>query len=676
MFFLLTEPISHLPGIGPSLALKWQKLGVLTVGDLLSYYPRKWEDLSTLSPLTAAQAGQKITAKATILAISHFRSPYKKMFITNAVIQDKSGSLRVVWFNQPYLRTTLKKDEEYYFSGNIGSYQGHLTLMSPVFEKADHSPLHAGRIVPIYPETVGISSKIIRRVMKTLLNTIRHQPEILPENIIKEYRLVPLAAALENIHFPASEIELKHARQRLGFDELFFIQLSLAFIKQNWGKLPSQPMPVPPDFLANFQSHLSFILTAAQTKAIHEILNGLSADQATNRLLLGDVGSGKTVVAAAAIVAAVKNGYQVALMAPTEVLAMQHYQNLKSLMDKFGVTTTLLTGSTKLADHSEIASGQIDLVIGTHALIQKQVAFKNLNLVIVDEQHRFGVAQRYQLKNKAGATTPHFISLSATPIPRTVFLSLFSDLDVSILTEIPAGRLPIITRLATANNLEKIQVLINKEILAGHKIFVITPLIEEDTKAERASIASETQNLAKLFPQARIATLHGRIPAEEKLQIMQDFKEGNINILLATSVIEVGIDVPKATVIWIKNAEWFGLAQLHQLRGRVGRSNLQSYCLVETKMEDLETLDRLKAFIKIRDGNELAKIDLALRGPGAFFDTQQSGFLRLKIANLLDEKLIKTTHQAARDLIQADPFLKNHPELKQKIQLNILPHSE
>lgn len=676
MFFLLTDPIRNLPGIGPALALKFQKLGILTISDLVGYYPRKWEDWSTLSPLSAAKTGQKITARAKVISLSHFRSPRKRMFITTALLRDESGNIKATWFNQPYLQTALQQNEEYYFSGLVGSYQGHPAIASPVFELSDHAPLHTGRIVPIYPETDGLSSKMIRRVMKTLLNTIRHQPEILPDKIIKQYKLMPFAEALENIHFPASQPELNLAKYRLGFDELFMIQLSLAYAKHNWGQELSQPINIPNKFFLDFQSHLNFKLTDSQIKATTEILRDLASPKATNRLLLGDVGSGKTIVAAAAITAAVWGGYQAALMAPTEVLATQHYDGLLPLLNKLGISVALLTGSTKSATPAEIASGKINLVIGTHALIQKQVEFKNLNLVIVDEQHRFGVGQRYQLKNKAKGITPHFISLSATPIPRTIFLTLFSDLDVSYLTEIPKGRLPIVTRLATANNLPRVIGLINKEMAAGHKIFVITPLISEDTTAERASIASETKRLAQLFPTAHIATLHGRIPAAEKLEIMREFKDGKINILIATSVIEVGIDVPNATVIWIKNAERFGLAQLHQLRGRVGRSTLQSFCLIETKFDDIETSERLKVFIKISDGNTLAKMDLNLRGPGAFFDAQQSGFLRLKIANLMDEKLIKATHLAANVLVKADPALKNYPELKQKIQLHLLPHSE
>lgn len=676
MFFLPIDTINKLPGIGPSLALKWQKLGVFTVTDLINYYPRKWEDWSTLSPLSAAQTGQKITARAKLISLSHFRSPRKRMFITTALLQDESGNIKATWFNQPYLETALKKDEEYYFSGLVGSYQGHPALMSPVFEVADHTPLHTGRIVPIYPETDGLSSKMIRRVMKALLNTFRHQSEILPDKIIKRYKLMPFAAALENIHFPTSSNKLNLAKYRLSFEELFMIQLSLAFVKKNWGQQLSQPIDIPTNFFTDFQTHLDFALTDSQIKATEEILRDLSLGKATNRLLLGDVGSGKTIVAAVAIATAVQGGYQAALMAPTEVLATQHYYGLQPLLSRFGITVALLTGSTKSATPHEIATGKINVVIGTHALIQKRVVFRNLNLVIVDEQHRFGVGQRYQLKNKANGITPHFISLSATPIPRTIFLTLFSDLDVSYLTEIPKGRLPIITRLATVNNLPKVMGLINKEITAGHKIFVITPLISEDATQERASIVSETKRLTQLFPTARIATLHGRIPAEEKLKIMREFKEGKINILIATSVIEVGIDVPNATVIWIKNAERFGLAQLHQLRGRVGRSTLQSYCLIETKFDDIEISERLKAFIKISDGNTLAKMDLALRGPGAFFDAQQSGFLRLRIANLMDEKLIKATHQAAHDLIQSDPLLQQYIDLKQKIQLHLLPHSE
>ena len=681
MFFLLSDPITKLPGIGPSLAVKFGLLSIQTVDDLIGYYPRRWEDLSVVSPVATVLATcpappQKVTIKAAIKSMAHFRSPYKRMFITNAIAEDASGAMRIVWFNQPYLRTAIKAGETYYLSGPMGNWQNHSALTNPALERATDTPLHSGGLIPIYPETAGISSKVIRRAARHILNTIRHLPESLPSDIVATHQLMPLTEALVNIHFPTSPQNLQRAKQRLSFEELFSVQLGLAFARTNWGELPGQPLLVSNQLLPKFLQQLPFTLTASQLAAIKEIFHDLRRPIAMNRLLLGDVGSGKTIVAAASILAAAKAGGQVALMAPTEVLAAQHYSNLKPLLDKFNLRTTLITGSKKLSSSADIAQGKCDLVIGTQALIQHQVSFKNLNLVIVDEQHRFGVSQRQQLKNKAQIASPHYLSLSATPIPRTVFLTLFSDLDTSILINPPVGRLPIITRLATANNLAKIQLLINREIRAKHCIFVIAPLIELDKTARRSSITSELARLRQLFPAASIATLHGKMPAEEKLSVMQAVQTGEVDILLATSVIEVGIDVPGATVIWIKNAERFGLAQLHQLRGRVGRSDLQSYCFIETPTDDLETSERLKSFIHINDGNKLAQMDLVMRGPGAFFDTRQSGFLKLKIANLMDEDLIKLTHQTAKHIIRQDPTLKNYPELKSRLQLPVLVHAE
>lgn len=681
MFFLLTDSIHKLPGIGPSLADRFQHLDIATISDLIYYYPRRWEDLSTLSPIATALSVhpadlRKVTIKATIKSLSHFRSPYKRMFITNALAEDSSGAIRVIWFNQSYLRTALTAGETYYLSGQIGSWQNHPTLTNPAFERATDNPLHSGGLIPIYPETEGISSKIIRRAIRNLLNTMRHLPESLPPEILSTYQLIPLSEALVNIHFPTSSTQLHQAKYRLGFEELFNVQLGLAFAKANWGAALGQPLSISPKLLKEFTQQLPFTLTPSQLSTIKKIFQDLSRSTSMNRLLAGDVGSGKTVVAAAAIFATVRSNYQAALMAPTEVLAVQHYHSLKPLLNKFNIRTTLITGSQKLSSLDEIAQGQYDLVIGTHALIQQRVNFKNLNLVIIDEQHRFGVNQRQKLKNKSGDISPHYLSLSATPIPRTIFLSLFSDLDTSMLSTLPKGRLPIITRLATINNLSKVTALIEQEIKSGHQIFVVAPLIELDQTARRSSITSELSSLKKLFPQAKIATLHGKMPAEEKLAIMEAVQTGQIDILLATSVIEVGIDIPNATVVWIKNAERFGLAQLHQLRGRVGRSDLQSYCLIETPTDDPDTIERLKSFIKINDGNKLAQMDLALRGPGAFFSDQQSGFLKLKIANLTDEKLIKITHQAAQKIIKPDPTLKNYPQLKSNLQTPLLMHNE
>ncbi|MBU1092215.1 ATP-dependent DNA helicase RecG [Patescibacteria group bacterium] len=681
MFFLLTDSINKLPGIGPSVASKFQRLDIATMSDLIYYYPRRWDDLSTISPIATALSGhldspKKVTVKATIKSISHFRSPYKRMFITNALAEDPSGAMRIVWFNQPYLRTAIIAGDTYYLSGQIGSWQNHPALTNPSFERATDNPLHSGGLIPVYPETEGISSKMIRRATRNLLNTIRHLPESLPQDVSSTYQLIPLTEALVNIHFPTSLTQLQQAKYRLGFEELFYVQLGLAFAKANWGAMPGQPLTISPKLLIEFTQQLPFILTSSQLSTIKKIFHDLAKSTAMNRLLAGDVGSGKTVVATAAIFATIRSGYQAALMAPTEVLAVQHYYNLKPLLDKFNIRTTLITGSQKLSSLDEIAQGKYDLIVGTHALIQQRVNFKNLNLVIIDEQHRFGVNQRQKLKNKSGDTLPHYLSLSATPIPRTIFLSLFSDLDTSMLSTLPKGRLPIITRLATTNNLSKVTELIEHEIKSGHQIFVVAPLIELDKIARRSSIASELSSLKELFPLARIATLHGKMPAEDKLSIMENLQNGQVDILLATSVIEVGIDIPQATVVWIKNAERFGLAQLHQLRGRVGRSDLQSYCLVETPTDDPDTIERLKSFIKINDGNKLAQMDLAMRGPGAFFGDQQSGFLKLKIANLTDEKLIKITHQAAQDLIKKDPTLKHYPQLKSSLQIPTPMHAE
>ncbi|MBN2585606.1 ATP-dependent DNA helicase RecG [Patescibacteria group bacterium] len=682
MFFLLSDPLTHLPGIGPSLSSKLSQMGLKTVGDLLTYYPRRWEDLSQITPLNGVEAALgRATVRARLLSFSSFRTPRRRMFLINGLLEDETGALRVVWFNQPYLTQSLKKGAEYYLSGPIRERDGHLVLTNPSIEPAEKTPVHSGRIIPIYPATAGISTRMLRRWLKNLIATIRELPDTLPEDIRKNYRLIDRAHAIENIHFPHSLSAIGEARRRLGFEELLLVHLGLLIAKQQWEKLPTKAIPHSPDLIKDFEAQLGFKLTPTQKTSIKEILSDIAKSIPMNRLLLGDVGSGKTAVAAAALVATAKAGRQSALMAPTEVLATQHYYNLQPLLAKFGVSTTLLTGSTKLHDYSEIENGDVDVVIGTHALIQKQVGFKNLNLVIVDEQHRFGVRQREKLKNKALDITPHYLSLSATPIPRTLFLGLLHNLEISELTSIPTGRLPIITRLVTEQNRATACKLIEREIKDGHAIFVITPLIDEvlNDEQERASIASELKSLKRSFPKARIGSLHGRVASEEKLELMTKIKNGDLDILVATSVIEVGIDVPRATIIWIKNADRFGLAQLHQLRGRVGRSSLQSYCLIETnsaEQQNEEDINRLTSFVKINDGSKLAEIDLKLRGPGAFFGSNQSGLLHLKIANLTDKKLITETRTAAEAMLKTDPTLTHHPELKARLSFNYVTHEE
>ena len=660
-------------------------MGLITVGDLLSYYPRTWEDLTQITPLQGVRAASgKVTVRARLKSFSGFRTSRRRMFLINGLLEDDTGTLKVVWFNQPYLAQNLKKGAEYYLSGPVKDQDGRPVLTNPGVEPAERTPIHSGRIIPIYPATAGISTRMLRRWLKDSIATIRELPDTLPDEIKKNYRLIDRAHAVENIHFPHSTPAIDAARRRLGFEELLLVHLGLLLAKRQWEELPGSAIlsfqgdPFGATFIKDFGSKLGFKLTPTQKTAIKEILGDMAKSIPMNRLLLGDVGSGKTAVAAAALVATVKAGRQSALMAPTEVLATQHYHNLQPLLAKFGIRTTLLTGSTKLHDYSEIENGSIDVVIGTHALIQKQVVFKNLNIVIVDEQHRFGVRQREKLKNKALDITPHYLSLSATPIPRTLFLGLLHNLDISELTAVPAGRLPIITRLVTERNRDTAYKLIEREIADKHAVFVITPLIDEvlDDEQERASIASELRSLKHLFSKARTSSIHGRVAPEEKLKLMAAIKNGGLDILVATSVIEVGIDVPRATIIWIKNADRFGLAQLHQLRGRVGRSGLQSYCLIETALEDETDIERLTSFVKITDGSKLAEIDLGLRGPGAFFGSEQSGLLKLKIANLTDKRLITETRAAAEQILRTDPTLVHHPELKSKLQFDYVTHEE
>jgi len=678
VFFVLKDPITSLPGIGPKLAQRFSKLNILKINDLIHYYPKRWEDFSRIKPISKLIDKEKITIKAKLVSLHQFRSFHKKLDIITALFQDASSRLQVTWFNQPYLVKILKRQETYLLSGTTKKYKNHLTLTNPVIELSINPTLRSGKIISIYPLTEGVTSKLFRKSLGYLIRTIRHIPETLPNHLLKKYQLISLAQAIENIHFPSLPKTLIQAKKRLSVEELIPIHLSIILNKHLRGEQIGQANKITDNFFLDFVSRLHFKLTASQKVSLKQIVDDLKKPKPMNRLLMGDVGSGKTIVAAGAIVATVKNGFQAALMAPTEILATQHYANLKPFLNKWGIKTTLLTGSIKLNNWQEIIDKKIDVIIGTHTLIQKTAKFKDINLIIIDEQHRFGVGQRKALKNKNLDFTPHFLSLSATPIPRTIFLGLLQDLDISWLDSLPQGRLPIITKLITSqDNILNIKKLINQEINKKHKIFIIAPLIKENPRLDsKTSVMAEKARIAKLLPDAEIATLHGKMKSEDKLKIMRQIKNNKTDILIATSVIEVGIDIPSATVIWIKNAESFGLAQLHQMRGRVGRSNIQSYCLVESDSSDTTTLERLEALVKIKNGTELAKIDLKLRGPGIFFSEQQSGFTKLKLTDLTDIKLIQKSRQLANDLFKLDPSLKNFPDFKEQIQFNYLTHAE
>jgi len=653
------------------MAEKLARLKIFNVVDLIYYFPRKWEDFGKVIPINKIKPDSKITIKAQLTSLSQFISPIKKMSITNAIFQDDSGALKVTWFNQPYISKNLEKQKTYLLAGTAKLNNQTIGLTNPTIEPADKSPIHSGGIIPVYPMTEGVTSKFIRKTINYLTTTIKKIPETLTQKLITDFKLTPLPQALTQIHSPKSIANLKTAQKRLSLEELLPIQLSILISRQLNEQPTGQSIAIDNKIIDKFINQLNFKLTPSQKTAIDQILKDMQNTIPMNRLLMGDVGSGKTIVAAASLLATSQAGFQSAFMAPTEVLAHQHYDNLRPLLNKWDINVSLLTANQKI--NSENLG---DVVIGTHSLIQENVDFKNLGLIIIDEQHRFGVRQRQVLKDKNPKFTPHFLSLSATPIPRTLFLGLLQDLDISWLDSLPRGRLPVITKLISSNkDLDTIKSTIEQEIKNQHKIFIIAPLIDIGT-SNKTSITEEQKRIAKLFPKARIDVLHGRMSSQDKLQVMENLSTNKTDILVATSVIEVGIDIPDASVVWIKNAESFGLSQLHQLRGRVGRSDIQSYCFIESDSATPQTLERLQALAETTDGNKLAEIDLKLRGPGVFFKDQQSGFAKLQLADLTNIKLIKESRKLATSLLELDPTLEHHPYFKKQIELNYLTHQE
>lgn len=672
--------LDSLPRIGPALTQKLAVLGILTVEDLIYYFPRAWEDLSTLSPISHLLVnGERRTIKATLTGLKTFRSPYKHMTLTQGVAQDASGQIPVIWFNQPFLRNTLKNDTEYLLTGKVESRSGKLSLVAPEFEKVSEIPIHSLRIVPIYPETGSLTTKVFRRLCANLAPIIHQLPDYLPDFIREQHHFLPLPEALLQLHFPASLEHLQLAKDRLAFDELLITQLAIQSVKQFLGQAEAEPIPQDIDFIKSVLAKLPFQLTVGQKQALWEIVQDLADTKPTNRLLEGDVGSGKTIVIGVAMMLAAKYHFQSALMAPTEVLAYQHYQSLEPLLSQFNISCRLHTQSFQLGPDSA------DVTIGTHTLIQESVKFNHLNLVIIDEQHRFGVSQREKLKrkpartddNRGGGIVPHFISLTATPIPRSLALTLFGDLDLSVIAEKPSGRLPIKTSVITNQQRGTTYQLIQKEIDSGRQAFVITPLISDSDRLSVKSAEKEFKNIQSLFPHARVGLLHGRLNTLKKQAVMEAFKNHQLDILVATTVIEVGVDVPNATVMLIEGAERFGLAQLHQLRGRVGRGQAQSYCFVTPTDATEDILKRLTVFAQNTDGFKLAEMDLQMRGPGSLFGKLQSGFIRYRLANWTDAQAIKVAQDTAIAILSDSPDLTKYPELKKKVNIeDVLVHSE
>lgn len=684
----LQTPIQQVPGIGPVYQRKLKKLGIKTVSDLLFHFPHRYEDFSNIVPIAKIKAGENCSVRGKVLKIQGSRTWKKRMSLTQAVIEDESGAVKAVWFNQPYLATTLKEGENIVLSGKADWDKNGFYLSNPAYEKISNeesfSPTHTGRIIPIYPETEGISSRWLRYILKPPLTELASRiQEPLPFEVIKENNLMPIKEAIWQIHFPSSLENAGKARERFSFQDLFYIELWALRERMRLAREKASAFPMNLDLIKRMVDSLPFKLTDSQRKAAWQILKDLEKPRPMNRLLEGDVGSGKTVVAAMAIINVIKAGHQAVLMAPTEILAKQHFKTVWDLINKFRIDVGLLTGksdkfySRKLKNQEiEISrkkllektkNGDISLIIGTHALIQDKVKFGKLALVVLDEQHRFGVEQRAKLLHNS-RTIPHLLSMTATPIPRTLALTIYGDLDLSLIEELPSGRKKIITKIVPPEERNSAYELIRKEVKKGRQAFVICPRIEEEGKLEVKSVKREYEKLSKeIFPELRLAMLHGKMPGPEKEKTMRDFKNKKSDILVSTSVVEVGVDVPNATCMVIEGADRFGLAQLHQFRGRVGRSKYQSHCLLFTDSAADKTGRRLKALTEAENGFDLAEKDLEIRGPGDFKGKRQWGMPDLAMESLKNIPLVEKTRQTAKEILEKDPALRKYPGLREKL---------
>ena len=662
--------IDELRGIGPELAKKFDQLGIKTVGNLIDYFPRKYDDFSQITPISSVRPGM-VTIEATIKQVVG-KYVRRGMHITNAVASDNTGSVRLVWFNQPYRAASIKHDQAYYISGNFELSHQQFVITSPGIELASEFPVNTARIVPIYKETKGLNSRQIRKALQQALPLIEKQSDTLPEWIVQDYKLMPLSEALVNIHFPESDKTLVEAKRRLGFEEVFCLIVASLLNKYELLDTQAPAVPFEEKVAKSFVEQLPFKLTDAQRKVVWQIYQDIQKTQPMNRLVEGDVGSGKTVVAAMAAAMVMHDGHQVAFMAPTELLARQHADSLQKLLKPLGREhqVCLLVGSmnTKQKTHARaaIADGKAQLLVGTQALIQDKVDMHRLELVIIDEQHRFGVDQRKKLQIKAGHM-PHVLSLTATPIPRSLALTLYGELDVSILDTKPKGRKPIITKICSPNSRAQLYKNIEVELAAGRQMFVVCPVISDATELKVNSAEKMYDQLAKVdFKKRRVGLLHGKMKAEDKQAVMQQFVDHKLDILVSTTVIEVGVDVPNATIMLIESAERFGLAQAHQLRGRVGRGEHQGYCYL--MMSDSSAPSkRLRALESSNDGFRLAELDLELRGPGAIYGTTQHGELDLRMAKLTDTALIASARTSAEEYIDRDEDLLQYPELYRRV---------
>ena len=667
----LTTPLEQIKGVGPKTAQALAAAGLTTVSDALNFLPRAYDDYSTAVNVADLQSG-KVTVKARCESVST-RIVRRGLRITTAVLADKSGKVKAVWFNQPYRETQLKSDAEFIFSGQFGMQYNRYQINNPSVELAKEIAKTAAEnnsgIQPVYKSIKNLRPKTVQDLMKNIRPIMDFLPETLPENIIRRQKLVSRSEAVKFLHAPKTHEEISRGRERLAFEELFEMILAAQFNKQEQTRLTGWKIPFNKSVVKNFVDQLPFPLTNAQRRAAWQILQDLESDHPMNRLLQGDVGSGKTVVAGLVAAEVAKAGFQTAIMAPTEILAQQHAKTLDELLSPFGVSVALLTGHVKGAARNQLldnlASGNIDVVVGTHALIQEKVAYHKLGFAVIDEQHRFGVKQRQALLEKSDFM-PHLLSMTATPIPRSLALTLYGELDISILDELPSGRQPIQTKIWSPASAPKLYESIENELAKGRQAYVICPLIDDNPDNDKKSVEAEYNKSSKtVFSHRRVGLLHGKLSAEEKAEVMQKFADGELDMLVSTTVVEVGVNVPNATVMLIENADNFGLSQLHQLRGRVGRGKYQSFCHLMMSGHDKPS-QRLREIEKSQDGFYLAEVDLKLRGPGEIYGKMQHGDLNLKIASLADTALI------ARAQAEAERFVKEGQDL---LQYNHLAHA-
>ncbi|HKC14893.1 MAG TPA: ATP-dependent DNA helicase RecG [Patescibacteria group bacterium] len=641
-------------------ASRLEKLGIRTLEDFLYHIPFRYDDYSVVSKISQVQPGETVTIQGKIINIKNI---YTRRFkIQTATVEDDTGTINITWFNQPYITKYLKIGDKVSLSGKIDFFKNKTVIQSPEFEvMGTQETIHTGRLVPVYPETRGVSSKWLRRQVYKILS--EHKDEInefLPEKILKDNGLFDLQKSFEQSHFPKDLETAEKAKQRLSFDELFFLRLSSLTKKKEWEEKYSQkPMKITryKDELDIFLKKLPFELTNAQKRVIEEIFKDINSDKPMNRLLQGEVGSGKTVVAAVAMYVCFLNGYKSILMTPTEILANQHYKTISDLLRPFKIKIVLITGSSKSKENA-------DIYVGTHALLHKKETIENLRLIVIDEQQRFGVEQRSIIRKKG--ENPNLLTMTATPIPRTVALVMYGNLSLSFLDEMPKNRKQVKTWLVPPTKRENAYKWIAERVENKDQVFIICPFIEESETMQTVRAATvEFEKLKSVFLKAKLGLLHGKLKSKEKNEVLQKFKEGKIDILVTTPVVEVGIDIPNATVMLVEEAERFGLAQLHQLRGRVGRGEKESYCLLFTQSTNPLTLRRIKAMETLQNGAELAELDLKLRGPGQLFGTMQHGVPNLRIATFSDTKLLETTKREAEKIF---PEINKYPKLYKKVE--------